>query len=233
MQKTAIITGGTKGIGKSLVEEFVLLGYAVFTCARNKVDIRNLEKEYSARDSNVQGMSADLSKKENCKAFIEFVLERTDKIDCMVNNAGIFQPGKIHEEDDSIFEMMMKINLDSAYYITKGFVPLMKKNRSGHIFNMCSTASIIPYSNGGAYCISKFALLGFSKVLREELKEYNIKVTSVLPGATFTPSWKGSELPESRFMKASDVSKTIIAALQLSNQAVVEELIIRPQLGDI
>ena len=233
MQKTAIITGGTKGIGKSLVQEFVQLGYMVFTCARNDADIRNLEKEFSVNGARVQGMSVDLSKKENCKAFVEFVLGRTDKVDCLINNAGFFQPGKIHEEEDSIFEMIMKVNLESAYYITKGFVPLMKERRSGYIFNMCSTASIVPYNNGGAYCISKFALLGFSRVLREELKEYNIKVTSVLPGATFTPSWEGSGFPEERFIKASDVSKTIISALQLSDQAVVEELIIRPQLGDI
>src|SRR5690606_33154149 len=101
------------------------------------------------------------------------------------------------------------------------------------IFNMCSTASITPYVNGGSYCISKFALLGMSKVLREEMKPFGIKVTTVIPGATLTASWEGTELPSDRFMKSEDVAATIWTAYALSPQAVLEELIIRPQLGDL
>ncbi|MBL7876963.1 MAG: SDR family NAD(P)-dependent oxidoreductase, partial [Cyclobacteriaceae bacterium] len=104
---------------------------------------------------------------------------------------------------------------------------------SGHIFNICSIASIKAYPNGGSYAISKFALLGFSKVLREELKEHGIRVTAVLPGATKTASWAGSTLPDSRFIKPEDVAETIFSAYSLSPNAVVEELLIRPQLGDI
>ncbi|HRB92355.1 MAG TPA: SDR family NAD(P)-dependent oxidoreductase, partial [Chitinophagales bacterium] len=87
--------------------------------------------------------------------------------------------------------------------------------------------------NGGSYSISKFALLGFSKTLREELKSYNIKVTSILPGATLTDSWAGVDLPETRFSKAEDIADLVYAITQLSALSVVEELVIRPQLGDI
>jgi short-subunit dehydrogenase len=109
----------------------------------------------------------------------------------------------------------------------------MKKEKSGHIFNMCSIASIKAYPNGGSYAITKFALLGFSKVLREELRENGIRVTAVMPGATKTASWEGSDLPDSRFMKAEDVAEVIFNANAISERSVVEELIIRPQLGDI
>ncbi len=98
---------------------------------------------------------------------------------------------------------------------------------------MCSTASIIPYTNGGSYCISKFALYGMTKVLREELKEHGVRVTAVLPGATLTASWEGVDLPAERFMKPEDVAQAMFTAWSLSSQAVIEELLIRPQLGDI
>jgi short-subunit dehydrogenase len=109
----------------------------------------------------------------------------------------------------------------------------MISRRKGHIFMMCSTASITPYTNGGSYCISKFALLGMSRVLREELKPHSVKVTALLPGATLTNSWAGTDLPEDRFLKAEDVANSAWAAYALSASAVIEEILIRPQLGDI
>jgi hypothetical protein len=89
------------------------------------------------------------------------------------------------------------------------------------------------YSNGGSYAISKFALLGFSKCLRSELKGHGIRVTAVMPGATLTESWRGTDLNEDRFMKAEDVAETIYSAYTLSDRSVVEEIILRPQLGDL
>ena len=128
---------------------------------------------------------------------------------------------------------MVESNVYSAYHLSRSIVPAMKEIRSGHVFNMCSIASIKAYPNGGSYAISKFALLGFSKVLREELKEFNVRVTAVLPGATRTASWDGVDLPEDRFMRAEDVAETVFSAYSISERSVVEEIIIRPQLGDI
>lgn len=109
----------------------------------------------------------------------------------------------------------------------------MIARRQGHIFNMCSIASLQAYHNGGSYSISKFALMGFSKNLREELKQYNIKVTAVYPGAVMTESWSGFDNTTQRIMEADDIAAMIVAATKLSPQAVVEDIIIRPQLGDL
>jgi short-subunit dehydrogenase len=109
----------------------------------------------------------------------------------------------------------------------------MMEAKKGHIFTICSTASIMAYPNGGSYCISKFALYGMTKVLREEMKPHNVKVTAVLPGATFTDSWKGVDLPEERFIDSMDIAESIWATYSLSPRAVVEEILIRPQLGDL
>jgi short-subunit dehydrogenase len=128
---------------------------------------------------------------------------------------------------------MITTNLYSAYHITRVFLPAMIQRKSGHIFNMCSIASVQAYANGGSYSISKFALLGFSKNLREELKPYHIKVTAVLPGAVYTDSWSGSGIDPERIMEASDVAEMVFTASRLSPQACVEDIILRPQLGDL
>ena len=145
----------------------------------------------------------------------------------------MFLPGSIATEEAGVLEKLTETNVYSAYHLTRGLLPYMLKQQSGHIFMMCSTASITAYTNGGSYCITKFALLGMAKVLRQELKDQHIKVTAILPGATYTDSWQGTDLPRERFMEAQDVADAIIAAAQLSPSAVIEEILMRPMAGDI
>lgn len=235
MNKLIVVTGGSKGIGRAIIEKFAAQGFDVVTCSRNKEDLKKLEleikKNYSS--SAVYTTTADMADKQQTQSFVNFVVDLKRPVDVLVNNAGYFVPGSISTEPDGTLESMIHANLYSAYYTTRGLVQAMKNRKSGHVFNMCSIASIKAYSNGGSYAITKFALLGFSKCLREELKEFGIRVTAILPGATKTASWEGSEEPDERFMKAEDVAETIYAAYSISGRSVVEEVIIRPQLGDI
>ncbi len=235
MQKYILVTGGTKGIGRAVIEQFAKEGYHIITCSRNEKDLQKLklEIEQAYTFSKVFYREADLSDKKSLKLFLSFVKGLGVKLDVLVNNSGLFIPGKITEEDEEALPFMIQTNLYSAYYLTKGLVPDMIKRRSGHIFTLCSTASITPYINGGSYCISKFALYGMTKVLREELKEYNVRVTAILPGATLTASWEGVDLPPERFIKPEDVAMAMYNAYALSENSVVEELLIRPQLGDL
>ena len=165
-------------------------------------------------------------------AFSKWCLQKT-QADILINNAGYFVPGKLMEEADGQLQGQLDTNLFSAYHLTRAILPSMLTKKSGHIFNICSIASLGAYENGGAYSISKFALLGFSKNLRLELKDKGIKVTAVCPGAAYTNSWAGSGVDPKRIMEASDIAKMIYASTQLSNQAVVEDIIMRPQLGDL
>ncbi|HUM51888.1 MAG TPA: SDR family oxidoreductase [Chitinophagales bacterium] len=224
-----VITGASRGIGKAIAEKFLSENHTVLICSSNEAKLTELKLQFPTIITFV----CDVSKKDEVVAFADFVLQNFDSIDVLINNAGVFLPGKVHEEEDGILEKTMKTNLYSAYYLTQKLVPSMIAKQDGHIFNMCSVASIKAYPNGGSYSISKFALLGFSKCLREELKEFNIKVTSILPGATLTDSWSGTDLPESRFSKSSDIADLIYTITQLSAFSVVEDLVIRPQLGDI
>ena len=228
-----VVTGGTEGIGKSIIHCFAEQGFNIITCSRNqaKLDLlkSDVEKKFAVR---VSVLVVDVSIKEEAMKFGEFVNDLGIP-EVLINNAGIFIPGMIDEEPDGALEAMINTNLYSAYHLTRAVLPQMKAVKKGYIFNMCSIASLTAYANGGSYSISKFALYGMTKVLREELKKDNIKVTAVLPGATFTSSWVGVELPEERFIKPEDVADLIWATYSLSDRTVVEDLLIRPQLGDL
>ncbi len=234
-RKTAIVTGGTKGIGRAIIDKFLSNNIDVITCARNENELQDfkVELENKYQDCKVFVSRADMSNKEEVFDFIDFIKMTGRNIDILVNNAGVFVPGMVHQEEDGVLELMMSTNLYSAYYLSRGVVPKMKKNKTGHIFNICSIASLQAYENGGSYSISKFAMHGFSKALREELKKEGIRVTAVLPGATFTASWEGVDLPEERFMKAEDVADIVYASYILKSNTVVEDIVLRPQLGDI
>jgi len=235
MQKYILVTGGTKGIGRAIIEKFAADGFHIITCSRHENDLRKLKLEIEEKYtfSKVLYQTTDVSDRIAVEGFIKFVQKLNVKIDVLVNNAGVFIPGKITEENSLALDHMMQTNLYSAYAITKGLVTDMIKRKSGHIFMMCSTASITAYTNGGSYCVSKFALYGLTQVLREELKRVGVKVTAVLPGATLTASWEGVDLPVERFLKPEDVASAISNAYCMSAGAVVEEILIRPQLGDI
>ena len=235
MNKTIVITGGSKGIGKSIALKFAQENFDIYTCSRNQDDLLKLKNELNSLNQNITlyTLKCDLSTKDGCNGFINFINDNTKKIDILVNNVGTFIPGKLIEEDDSALEKMIDINLYSNYWITKGLIKLMTNYREGHIFNICSIASKVAYANGGSYCISKFALYGMSQCLREELKDFDVKVTAVLPGAVRTGSWDGTTLPDERFIIPEDVSNSIFSAYNTSKGATIEEIIIRPQLGDI
>lgn len=221
-----VITGASRGIGKTLADIFHQHGHRVVICSRD-------ELKWDALPAEIIKFKCDISIKSDVKDFATFVLKTFDKVDVLINNGGVFIPRKLTEEDDSVLPHLIETNLYSAYFLTKALLPNFISNQNGFIFNMCSVASLQAYPSGGSYSISKFALLGFSKALREELKEYNIKVTSVLPGATYTDSWAETDLPKSRFGKAEDVAKLVYDITQLSSFSVVEDIVIRPQLGDI
>jgi len=234
MNKLVVVTGATKGIGRAVAGRFAQAGFDIVACARNEKDLAQFkttfEKDFKV---NVFVKATDTSNKKQVADFTQFILQLHRPIDVLVNNAGYFIPGETMTEEDGTLESLIESNVYSAYHVTRGLIAAMKEKKSGHIFNMCSVASIKAYPNGGSYAISKFALLGFTKVLREELKPFNIRVTAVMPGATKTPSWDGVDLPDERFMKPEDVAEVIYNAYIISERSVVEEVIIRPQLGDI
>jgi len=229
-----VITGASQGIGYAVAEAFAAAGHSLCICSKTasrlKEATESLQKTYPT--VTIHSMQADLSKQSDCDAFGNWCLSLgTPSI--LINNAGFFLPGNLMEEAQGVLEIQIAANLYSAYYTSRAIIPAMIKAGNGHIFNICSIASLHAYPQGGSYSISKYALDGFSKNLREELKDKGIKVTGVYPGATYTNSWAGSGVAPTRIMEAQDIAKMIYAATQLSPQAVVEDIVMRPLLGDL
>ena len=232
--KLVIITGGSKGIGKAIIERFAKEGFAIATCSRNESDLMELRSSIKNEHGvSINIIKADLSQRDEIAHFVEFLQLLGKPVEVLVNNSGRFIPGPVHEEQEGVLEQMIETNLYSAYHLSRAVIPAMKKEKRGYIFNICSVASMMAYPNGGSYSISKFAMLGLSRALREEMKEFGIRVTALLPGATLTSSWEGTDLPKDRFIKPEDVAKIIYACYDLSDQTVVEDLVMRPQPGDI
>jgi len=230
-----VITGASRGLGKAIAHAFAQNGHNLYLTSRNEVALYKAVEELMTAYStiSIKAKAFDLGEKEQAQAFGKWMLSFQVPINVLVNNAGLFDPGSVYNEPDGTLEHMMAVNLFSAYHVTRSVIDHMIQQKSGHIFNMCSIASLKAYANGGAYSISKYALAGFSTNLREEMKPFNIKVTAVYPGAAYTDSWEGSGISPQRIMQADDIAKMIYAASQLSPQACVEEITLRPQLGDL
>lgn len=229
-----VITGGSKGLGKAMAEKFAAAGNDLFLCARNESTLKETQVslQSSFPNSKIHIKKTDLINTNELNEFADWCLSFGNP-GILINNAGNFLQGNVYNEPDGYMEEMMQVNFFSAYHLTRKLLPAMISAGSGHIFNICSVASLKAYKGGGSYSVSKYALLGFSHNLREELKSKNIKVTAVIPGATYTDSWKQSGLDENRFMQDKDISEMVFSASQLSPAACVEEIILRPQLGDI
>ena len=228
-----VITGASRGLGKAIAEIFAEHGHNLFLTSMNEVRLYEAMQEILNKyPVTVKAKPFDLSKKAQAQAFGEWCLKNCSP-DVLVNNAGSFAGANVHDEEDGALEQMIETNLYSAYHLTRVIVRRMIERKSGHIFNLSSIAGLKAYPGGGSYSISKFALRGFSLNLRDELKPHNIKVTTVFPGATYTDSWASSGIDAQRFMEATDIARMVYAAAELSPQACVEEIILRPQLGDI
>lgn len=228
MPQRIFISGASKGIGLAVAHRFFTEGFEVALSASTDASLAAVQARYP----QIRTYRADMSVKAEVLELAEW-LKEWGPLDVLVNNVGRFLPGAIHSESDEIFEAQMLTNVYSNYYLTKRLLPAMMERKAGTIFNICSIASIMAYASGGAYSISKHALYGFSKVLREEMKPHGIRVISVLPGATLTASWDGVDLPPERFMPAEDIAMAIWDAYKLSARTVVEEILLRPMLGDL
>lgn len=229
-----VVTGASRGIGFAIAEIFAQNGHHLFLTSQNEMKLYRAVETLQTKYNGVEifAKAFDLSVKENALAFGDWCLQKTIP-DVLVNNAGTYQPGNVIDEADENLEKQIATNLYSAYNLTRKIVPAMLQQKRGHIFNICSIASLKAYPGGGSYSISKFALYGFSQNLRHELMPHNIKVTAVLPGAVMTDSWGNFDNSENRIMEASDIAKIIYAATQLSPAACVEDVILKPQAGDL
>jgi len=230
----AVVTGASHGIGRAVAIAFAREPEArLALVSRDESRLEKTRALCRGEGAEAELYLCDVTDEEAVKATAAKIRERWGTPDVLVNNAGLFEPGPIHDTSNAVFRSQIEVNLISAFIVTKAFLDEMITRGSGHIFFMCSVASIKAYPGGAAYCAAKHGLLGLARSLREETKKNGLRVTAVIPGATFTRSWEGAGLAEARFIPAEDVADALLNAYRLSSRSVVEEIILRPQLGDI
>ena len=231
-----LVTGASQGIGEAIARTFSrqLPGCRLALVARSEKKLRAVAKScltLGAKAAKV--FVCDVSSAEAVTLMAEDVRQRLGEPDVLINNAGLFRAVPFLEMDVALFDELVAANLRSVFLVSRTFAPGMVTRGSGDIFNMSSIAGLEAYPNSAGYCAAKFGITGLTKVMREELKDKGVRVTGVYPGATWSPSWSSSGVRKERIMPAADVARAFFDIYQLSRRTVVEEIVLRPQLGDI
>jgi short-subunit dehydrogenase len=226
-----VITGATKGIGLALTERFAPTAEELHLVARSEADLQALAERLARPELTICTHACDLSDKEQIMALVDALHAKLERLDVLINNAGLYLPGEVVSEPASNLEYMMRLNVFAQYYLTRGLVDRMAGR--GHVFSMASVASRKVFPDKPSYSVTKHAQLALTDAFRAELRPKGIRVTSILPGPTWSASWAGADFPADRLLQAEHVAEMVWQVWQLPEGAVVEDLVIRPQLGDI
>lgn len=230
--KTALITGATRGIGKAIAEKLAQLGYNLLLVARGEEALRHLQSSLTEGNKKieVQIFSADLSRLEEIYLLRDWALLREP--DLLVNNVSVFRPISLLNEEDDSFIDQFHLNYYSAHILGVALARSMKTKGQGHIFNISSTASREAVK-AGTYTVTKHAIKGLTYVLREELRPFGVKVTEIIPGSTLTSSWDGTDISPDRFVRPDEIANTIALCLEMGSSTNIDEIVVKPQQGNL
>jgi short-subunit dehydrogenase len=233
--KNALITGATKGMGRAIAIAFAKEGTNLAICSRNEKELAEFKQELLQINARLQIVTSavDVANKTELLKFAADAEQSLGFISILINNVGIFYPGHILYDDEHTLQKQLDVNLMTAYHLYRYFGKTMMASGEGHIFNTCSVAAINPVVSAGSYTVTKYALLGLTKVMRLETQAKGVKVTAVIPGSTITDSWKDEVVDKDKFVAAEDIASAIINIYNMSTGANVDEIIIRPAGGQV
>jgi len=227
MNPLAVISGASRGIGKHAAYYFAAKGYDLVLIARDgdllEAVSQDIENQFSIKSFSC---AVDVSQYSEVKAHLEKILSQHATIEVLFNNAGILNKGtsELSPED---FNSMVDVNVRGVYNLSHIIAPKMKEQRSGYIFNLASYAGKRPLARSGAYCMTKYGVVGFSQSLSLELVDYNIKVTAICPSVVNTDMTRDFDIPDDDKITCRDLMQTLDYLLNLSPNAYVDEVIIK------
>ncbi len=229
-----LITGASQGIGAAIARTFAAeLPCRLALVARNERNLHAVAGDCVKAGAQVEIFPCDVTAEKPVYRMARIVAGHFGGVDVLISNAGVFEAAPFARTTVAQFDRVLAANLRSAFLVAREFLPAMLERRRGDIFFMSSIAGLQAYPAGAAYCAAKFGVTGLAKVLRAETKGKGVRVCCVHPGATWTPSWSKSGVKEQRIMPAEDIARAILDVYQLGRRTVVEEIILRPEQGDI
>lgn len=230
----AVVTGASQGIGRAIAEAFAERDDAkVALVARTRSKLESVADACRTQGGEPLVVPTDVTKDDDVAEMADRIRDTWDIPDVLVNNAGMFTYSPLGDLTLDGFRKQIDVNLTGSFAVTRAFLPAMRERGRGHLFYMGSVASVKAYPGNAGYCAAKHGVRGLARVVREETKNEGLRVTTVIPGATHTPTWDGVDLPEDRFMPPEDVAQSVVDAYHLSDRTVLEELLLRPQEGDV
>ncbi|WP_141500653.1 3-ketoacyl-ACP reductase [Paenibacillus luteus] len=224
--RSAIITGAGKGIGKAIATALAGEGVNLGLLARTSADLEALQAELISKYGvSVHIATADIAVKSDVDQAIEALKESLGSIDILINNAGIGTFGTLLDMEPEQWECIIQTNVMGTYYVTRAALPTMLAQSSGSIINIASTAGERGFATGSAYCASKFAVIGMTEALMQEVRKSNIRVTALTPSTVNTELASNAGLKigdEDRMMQAEDMAELVLAALKLPERVFIK-----------
>jgi 3-oxoacyl-[acyl-carrier protein] reductase len=223
--KNALITGAGKGIGKAVAIALAKEGVNVILIARTQEEIDSVAAKARSLRVKALAIAADVADINSVNAAVEKALAEFKTIDILINNAGIAAFGKFLELEPTDWERIIQVNLMGVYYMTRAVIPNMIERQTGDIINISSTAGLSGNALTSAYSASKFALLGLTESLMQEMRKHNIRVTALTPSTVATDMAKELKLTDGnpeKIMQSEDIAELIIAQLKLNRRVFIK-----------
>ena len=225
--KVAVVTGGSRGIGRAIAEALVREGAKVAICGRDAASLGQTVEDLSA-DGEISGRTCDVGRYEDVQSFFAFVEETYGGVDILVNNAGVGRFAPVAELDVDDWRAVIDTNLSGVFYCVKCAVPGMRKRGGGFIVNIGSLAGKNPFANGTAYNASKFGLNGFSEAMMMDLRYDNIRVTQVMPGSVQTDFRPGGSEEAEWKLDPAQIADTVVHLVRMPDRNLASRIEMRP-----
>jgi len=233
MKKVAVITGASSGIGAAISQKIARRGYYVVMASRNIEKMKSIAIKIEKEGGKSLIVPVDITKAEDInKLYLES--SSIGNVEILINNSGIGIFSKVENTSIEDWDKQMDVNLKGSFLTSRKFIPNMKKNKLGCIVFINSVAGKKGYAFSSAYVASKYGLRGLADSLREELREHNIKVVSIHPGAVDTPFWDSvdADFPRKEMLKPEEISDVIVHSITMPGNLVSEEIVLRRTKGD-